>query len=122
MHGPPLPRLEPSAQSCCVCYGCYRTPGRRERSAGVRTINHRELRNNSSEVLRAVAAGEMIEVTNHGTVAAVLVPPWLTPYERLAMAGRLRPAPGRPGNLRHIRRTKSTRSSEDIVADLRGEA
>lgn len=29
----------------------------------MRTINHRELRNNSSEVLRSVAAGEMIEVT-----------------------------------------------------------
>lgn len=41
----------------------------------MRTISHRELRNNSAEVLRAVAAGETIEVTNHGEVAAVLVPP-----------------------------------------------
>jgi prevent-host-death family protein len=49
----------------------------------VRTISHRELRNNSAGVLRAVGAGETIEVTKHGEVAAVLVPPSLTPYERL---------------------------------------
>lgn len=40
-----------------------------------RTIPHRELRNNSSAVLRAVAAGETIEITNNGEVVAVLVPP-----------------------------------------------
>jgi prevent-host-death family protein len=56
----------------------------------VRTISHRELRNNSSEVLRAVSAGETIEVTNHGDVAAVLVPPSLTKYERLVAAGKVR--------------------------------
>jgi prevent-host-death family protein len=44
------------------------------------TMSHRELRNNSAEVLRAVRAGETIEVTNHGEVAAVLVAPSLTPY------------------------------------------
>ena len=38
-------------------------------------IPHRELRNNSSEVLRRVAAGESFEITNHGTVVAVLRPP-----------------------------------------------
>ncbi|HYH30992.1 MAG TPA: type II toxin-antitoxin system prevent-host-death family antitoxin [Pseudonocardia sp.] len=40
-----------------------------------RTIPHRELRNNSSAVLREVQAGETIEVTNNGEVVAVLVPP-----------------------------------------------
>lgn len=40
-----------------------------------RTIPHRELRNNSSAVLRDVQAGETIEVTNNGEVVAVLVPP-----------------------------------------------
>jgi prevent-host-death family protein len=39
-----------------------------------RTIPHRELRNNSSAVLRDVAAGETISITNHGEVVAVLVP------------------------------------------------
>lgn len=39
-----------------------------------RSIAHRELRNNSGEVLRRVAAGEAFEVTNHGEVVAVLLP------------------------------------------------
>ncbi|GAA5156194.1 hypothetical protein GCM10023321_31460 [Pseudonocardia eucalypti] len=40
-----------------------------------KTIPHRELRNNSSEVLREVQAGETVYVTNRGEVVAVLVPP-----------------------------------------------
>ncbi len=38
------------------------------------TIAHREPRNNSADVLRRVAAGEMMEVTNHGVVVAYLSP------------------------------------------------
>lgn len=40
-----------------------------------RTIPHRELRNNSSAILRQAEAGEVFEVTNHGKVVAKLVPP-----------------------------------------------
>ena len=39
-----------------------------------KTISHRELRNNSAEILRAVAAGESFVVTNHGSAVAVLTP------------------------------------------------
>lgn len=39
-----------------------------------RTISHRELRNNSAEILRAVSAGESFVVTNHGSAVAVLTP------------------------------------------------
>lgn len=35
-------------------------------------IPHRELRNNSAEILRRVAAGESFEITNHGEVVAIL--------------------------------------------------
>lgn len=88
----------------------------------MRTISHRELRNNSAAVLRAVAAGETIEVTNHGEVAAVLVPPSLTPYERLAVAGKIRePRQDRPVDLRNIRRVSAPVSSAEIIADLRGD-
>lgn len=41
----------------------------------VERIAHRELRNRSSEILRAVAAGERFEITNHGEVVAILSPP-----------------------------------------------
>ena len=40
-------------------------------------IAHRDLRNRSAEILRAVAAGESFEITNHGEVVAVLTPPGL---------------------------------------------
>lgn len=88
----------------------------------MRTISHRELRNNSSEILRAVSAGETIEVTNHGEVAAVLVPPALTVYERLVVAGKIRvPDAERPVDLRTIPRTAAPVSSSEIIEDLRGD-
>jgi prevent-host-death family protein len=88
----------------------------------VRTISHRELRNNSAEVLRVVAAGETIEVTNHGEVAAVLMPPFLTPYERLVAAGKVRePQQDRRVDLRSIRRVIAPESSAEIIADVRGD-
>jgi prevent-host-death family protein len=41
----------------------------------VERIAHRDLRNNSSAILRRVAAGESFEITNHGEVVGVLSPP-----------------------------------------------
>ena len=55
----------------------------------MRTIPHRELRNNSSKILEEVSNGETFEITNHGKVVAVLSPPALTPYERLLAAGKV---------------------------------
>ncbi|HEX4443823.1 MAG TPA: type II toxin-antitoxin system prevent-host-death family antitoxin [Galbitalea sp.] len=40
-----------------------------------KTIPHRELRNNSSEILREVQSGETFRITNNGKVVAVLTPP-----------------------------------------------
>jgi prevent-host-death family protein len=68
-----------------------------------RTIPHRELRNNSSAVLREVADGATIEVTNNGEVVAVLVPP---------PRARSRPAHP-PGQL--------DRPVQEVLDDLRGE-
>ena len=87
----------------------------------IRVITHRELRNNSSEVLRAVQAGEIIEVTNHGSAAAILVPPSLTPYERLVAAGKVREPEDRKVDLRRIPRTRSEQTTAELLADLRGD-
>lgn len=87
----------------------------------MRTISHRELRNNSSAVLRDVCAGEIIEVTNHGEVAAVLVPPSLTPFERLVAAGKVRQPEDRAVDLRQVRRAKSSMTTAEIIADVRGD-
>ena len=89
--------------------------------ASIRVITHRELRNNSSEVLRAVQAGEIIEVTNHGSAAAILVPPSLTPYERLVAAGKVREPGDGQVDLRRIPRTGSAETTADLIADLRGD-
>lgn len=40
-----------------------------------RTIPHRELRNNSSAILREVSQGATFQITNNGVVVAVLMPP-----------------------------------------------
>jgi prevent-host-death family protein len=83
------------------------------------TIAHRELRNNSSAVLARVAAGEAIAVTNHGEVAAVLVPPAASALERVlqARAARL-PKPGIEFSV--IDRVHGP-STVEILGDLRGD-
>lgn len=39
-----------------------------------KTIPHRELRNNSSDILRQVQSGETFNITNKGEVVAVITP------------------------------------------------
>jgi prevent-host-death family protein len=85
---------------------------------GMRAISHRSLRHNSSETLRNVAAGEIIEVTNHGQVAAVLVPQTSPSYEKLIAVGKVRQPWGRSVDLRHIRRMKSPRTAAEIIAHV----
>lgn len=67
-----------------------------------------------------MAADETIEVTNHGTVAAVLVPPSLSAFERLVAAGKVRLPSEGPVDLRHVTRVRSRQTSAQIVADTRG--
>lgn len=59
-------------------------------------IGVRELRQNASRYLERVKAGETVEVTERGTLVALLTPP--TPaasrVERLIAEGRLLPATG----------------------------
>jgi prevent-host-death family protein len=82
-------------------------------------IPHRELRNNSSGVLRRVQNGEVIEVTNHGDVVAILVPPG-------AASSRLPLSPPRRATdfldlVRGLPTTASTESSLEVLNELRGE-
>lgn len=81
-----------------------------------RTIPHRELRNNSSAVLREVAAGETVYVTNNGEVVAVLVPP-----PRAGVASpRIRRATTR-GGFAELERTRIQEPVQDALDDLRGD-
>lgn len=83
-------------------------------------ITHRQLRNESAEVLRRVADGETIVVTNHGRPAAVIGPPQSDPLARLAAEGGLRPARRQASRLREIPRRASRRTAAEIVDDVRG--
>lgn len=80
-----------------------------------RTIPHRELRNNSSSVLREVAHGETIAVTNRGEVVAILVPP---ADDRDGL--RVRKAT-ESGGFATLPRLQLEHSVQDSVDDLRGE-
>jgi prevent-host-death family protein len=86
----------------------------------MKTITHREMRNQSGEILRRVADGETIEVTNNGERAALIVPPGIDPLADLLARGQVRPARRPPSDLRSVARRKSATRSEEIVADVRG--
>ncbi len=81
-----------------------------------RTIPHRELRNNSSAVLREVQAGETVYVTNNGEVVAVLVPPPRAPGAAL----RIRAATIR-GGFAALERFSIHEPVQDVLDELRGD-
>jgi prevent-host-death family protein len=85
------------------------------------TIPHRELRNNSSKILERVKNGEIIDVTNNGEIAATLIPPSSSPFERLLQSGGIRPAAESPVDFRLVPRIKSEMSTSDMLEDLRGD-
>ena len=80
------------------------------------TVAHRELRNNSADLLRRAAAGESFEVTNNGRVVAMLVPPQTSPLER-RLAAQLVPHPTAT-RLPRIARVRSTTPTADLLAKL----
>ena len=85
------------------------------------TIPHRELRNQSSKILERVKNGETIHVTNNGEVAATLIPPAASPFERLLLAGQIRQAAPGPVDFQSLPRVTSDASTADILDDLRGD-
>ena len=84
------------------------------------TISHREMRNNSAEILRRVEAGEIIEVTNNGVPAAVLVPVSQDRYQVLLRAGRIRRAVNR-SPLSALPRVRLDHAVGDDLDALRGD-
>lgn len=81
-----------------------------------RTIAHRELRNNSSAILREVAAGESFAITNNGEVVALLVPPGQSAPPPL----RRRPARVR-GGFGDLAREVLDHPVQDDLDELRGD-
>ncbi|MDQ2722198.1 MAG: type II toxin-antitoxin system prevent-host-death family antitoxin [Actinomycetota bacterium] len=81
-----------------------------------RSIPHRELRNSSSKVLREVQSGETIEVTNHGEVVAVLVPP-----ERSGIDTLRTRKPVISGGFSTLPRVRREHRVQETLDELRGE-
>jgi prevent-host-death family protein len=84
------------------------------------TIPHRELRNQSSKILERVKNGETIDVTNNGEIAATLIPPAASPFERLLKSGGVRQAVQSPVDFRLLQRVASDAGTAEMIADLRG--
>lgn len=83
-------------------------------------VTHREMRNNSGEILRRVAAGETIEITNRGRVAAHITPPPKSVLDELEEQGQLVRPTMPQGGIAEIKRVKLSKSTEDIIDDVRG--
>lgn len=85
------------------------------------TISHREMRNNSGELLRRVEAGETITVTNRGRPVARITPVRQSVLDELETLGQLRRATRSPRELRDIPRAKLSVTTAEILDDLRGD-
>jgi prevent-host-death family protein len=86
------------------------------------TISHREMRNNSADVLRRVAAGESFTITNNGQPVAELTPTRPSTLAELESKGQLRRALHRPAALNQIKRARlmDGTTTADIIDDARG--
>lgn len=78
-------------------------------------IQHRRLRNDSSEILRRVQAGETFQITNRGEAVAIL-----SPAAQGAPPLRVRPALTK-GGFAALPRVRHDRPVQDELDDLRGE-
>lgn len=85
------------------------------------SVSHRELRNSSGEVLRRVAAGESLVVTNNGQPVAVLGPPGGSALEQAEDRGQVRRARADLSSLRQVRRGRGDRSTADLLREARGQ-
>jgi antitoxin (DNA-binding transcriptional repressor) of toxin-antitoxin stability system len=77
------------------------------------------MRNDSAQILRAVADGESFLVTNGGQVAALISPPSDRQLDRSKAQGQVRSARRSVADLSLIERRKAQRTSAELVADAR---
>ena len=84
-------------------------------------IGVRELRQQASAVLRRVAAGETVEVTDRGRAVAVLVRAMPSGLARLEQEGMLRPADGDLLGVTAIAVPRGATAPSSLVAEGREE-
>ena len=86
----------------------------------MKTITHREMRNNSADVLRRVAAGESFQISNNGRVTAVLSPVERPLLDELIERNHARPALKPLSSLREITPKDYAISSRELLDESRG--
>ena len=86
----------------------------------MKTITHREMRNNSAEVLRRIEAGESLQVTNNGRLAALIVPAGADTLDDLVARGEARPARSGVEALLELELVRATTSTAEVIDDSRG--
>ena len=101
------PMLSPTRDRCATM--CY-----------METVTHREMRNNSGEILRRVEAGESLLVSNNGRRAAMIVPVGGDALEALIGRGEARGARHGTETLAAIKRVVSPTSARELIEDSRG--
>ncbi|TQL66741.1 prevent-host-death family protein [Nocardioides albertanoniae] len=77
-----------------------------------------ELNQQTGRVLRRVAEGESMVVTDHGRPVAMLVPVPKSKFKQLELLGHISKPRG-TGRMPKIQRVKLSRSSEEILAEMR---
>lgn len=83
-------------------------------------VTHREMRNRSGEILRRVAAGESVQVSNNGRPTAMIVPVGGSVLDGLIARGEARPARTGVDALLSITRAVSPMTSAELIDDSRG--
>lgn len=83
-------------------------------------VGVRELRQKASEILRRVAAGETIEVTDRGRPAAILSAPGPSGLAELERRGLVRRAEGDLLKVAAVRMPKGKRRPSELVNEGRG--
>lgn len=81
----------------------------------------RELRQNATDVLREVASGETVIITNNGHPVAQLIPPVNNPWAALIAGGEVAPARTSPRAILSRTAEPHTRASAHLDDMRRGE-
>ncbi|HEY5225136.1 MAG TPA: type II toxin-antitoxin system prevent-host-death family antitoxin [Microbacteriaceae bacterium] len=84
------------------------------------TVTHREMRNRSGEILRRVEAGESLQVSNNGHLAAMIVPVGGSVLDGLVARGEARAARTSIDSLLAVTPAESPLTSQQIIEDSRG--
>jgi prevent-host-death family protein len=86
----------------------------------MKIVTHREMRNQSGDILRRVAAGESVQISNNGRLTAMIVPVGGSALDGLIARGEARPARAGVEVLLSIQRVAAPMTAANLIADSRG--